>query len=133
VHGDFHPWNILFREGTDFTALDRSRGEWGDAADDVTSLTLNYAFFSLQQRGRIEGALEELFRRFWKRYLEGSGDAEILEVAAPFLTFRSLVMASPLWYPRLADAVRRRLLAFARRVLEEPRFDPFRLRSYFEA
>src|SRR5208283_2805668 len=28
VHGDFHPWNILFREGTDFTLLDRSRGEW---------------------------------------------------------------------------------------------------------
>ncbi|NJD68896.1 MAG: aminoglycoside phosphotransferase family protein, partial [candidate division NC10 bacterium] len=32
VHGDFHPWNILFRKGTDFTLLDRSRGEWGDPA-----------------------------------------------------------------------------------------------------
>jgi hypothetical protein len=30
VHGDFHPWNILFREGTDFVVLDRSRGEWGN-------------------------------------------------------------------------------------------------------
>lgn len=29
VHGDFHPWNILFREGTEFVVLDRSRGEWG--------------------------------------------------------------------------------------------------------
>jgi len=25
VHGDFHPWNILFRSGTDFTGLYRSR------------------------------------------------------------------------------------------------------------
>src|SRR5262245_14633369 len=35
VHGDFHPWNILFREGADFMLLDRSRGEWGEPADDV--------------------------------------------------------------------------------------------------
>jgi hypothetical protein len=133
VHGDFHPWNILFRQGTDFTALDRSRGEWGDPADDVTSLTLNYAFFSLQRNGRLEGALEQLFRRFWDRYLKGSGDQEILEVAAPFLTFRSLVMANPTWYPRLDDGLRRRLLSFARRVLETPRFDPSRMNSYFEA
>lgn len=27
IHGDFHPWNLLFREGTDFSVLDRSRGE----------------------------------------------------------------------------------------------------------
>jgi hypothetical protein len=27
VHGDFHPWNILFRSTTEFSLLDRSRGE----------------------------------------------------------------------------------------------------------
>lgn len=27
VHGDYHPFNILFREGTDFPVLDRSRGD----------------------------------------------------------------------------------------------------------
>src|SRR3970040_509236 len=36
VHGDFHPYNILFRDGMDFSVLNRSRGEWGDPADDVT-------------------------------------------------------------------------------------------------
>ena len=25
VHGDFHPWNVLFRHGVDFSVLDRSR------------------------------------------------------------------------------------------------------------
>ena len=42
-------------------------------------------------------------------------------------------MANPTWYPRLDDVVRRRLLTFARRVLETPRFDPSRMNSYFEA
>lgn len=132
VHGDFHPWNLLFREGTDFTVLDRSRGEWGEPADDVTSLALNYAFFSVQRSGRVEGALGELYRRFWDRYLLASGDREMLEVAAPFLAFRSLVMASPVWYPHLPDLSRRRLLHFAVAVLEEPVFDPDRINSYLE-
>jgi aminoglycoside phosphotransferase (APT) family kinase protein len=132
IHGDFHPWNILFREGTDFTALDRSRGEWGDPADDVTALSMNYAFFSIQRGGAVAGALEDLFLRFWDRYLEGSGDQELLDVAAPFLTFRSLVMANPIWYPRLPALVRRRILSFALRVLDEPRFDPRRINAYLE-
>jgi hypothetical protein len=130
IHGDFHPWNLLFREGTDFTALDRSRGEWGDPADDVTSLTMNYLFFSLQSGGRDGGALLELFHRFWARYLKASGDPEILEVAAPFFAFRGLVMASPVWYPALDERLRRRLFAFMRNVLEAPRFDPDRVLDY---
>ena len=130
VHGDFHPWNILFRAGTDFSVLDRSRGEWGEPADDVTCLALNYAFFSLQRSGRVEGAFETLWRRFWERYLERSGDAEMLEVAAPFLAFRALVMANPLWYPALDAAVRQKLFNFIRAVLAEPRFDPARVNAY---
>ena len=82
VHGDFHPWNILFREGTDFILLDRSRGEWGEPADDVTCLTMNYLFFSLQRSGRLDGNFESLFRRFWERYLAKSADMEMLQVAA---------------------------------------------------
>src|SRR6185369_253401 len=95
VHGDFHPWNILFRSGIDFSLLDRSRGEYGDPADDVTSVTMNYLFSSLQRSGRLEGALGTLFHRFWQRYLDASGDCEMLKVAAPYLAFRGLVMASP--------------------------------------
>jgi aminoglycoside phosphotransferase (APT) family kinase protein len=130
VHGDFHPWNLLFREGTDFSVLDRSRGEWGEAADDVTCLSLNYLFFSLQRCGRLEGAFETLWRRFWERYLEGSGDAQLLEVAAPFIAFRGVVMANPLWYPSLDEKLRRRMLGFVRNVLAEERFDPARANAY---
>ncbi|MBI2835301.1 MAG: hypothetical protein HYX76_12830 [Acidobacteria bacterium] len=126
VHGDFHPWNILFRQGTNFTVPDRARGEWGDPADDVTSLTMNYLFFSLQRFGDIDGPLGALFQRFWTRYLDASGDRELLEVAAPFFAFRGLVMAHPIWYPRLPRDVRRKLLAFVEAVLAAPAFDPAR-------
>jgi hypothetical protein len=130
VHGDFHPWNILFSQGTDFTVLDRSRGEFGDPADDVACLSMNYVFFSLERSGRLEGAFEVLFRRFWERYLEKSSDREILEVVAPFFVFRALVMANPVWYPNLAEAIRRQLFAFSLAVLSQDCFDPRQVNRY---
>jgi Phosphotransferase enzyme family len=130
VHGDFHPWNILFRAGTDFGLLDRSRGEWGEPADDVACLTSNYLFFSLQRSQRLEGAFATLFSRFWKRYLEQSGDREMLSVAAPFYAFRGLVMASPVWYPGLPDAVRQKLLGFVMALLDADAFDPAKAADY---
>jgi len=130
VHGDFHPWNILFQEGTEFRVLDRSRGEYGDPADDVASLSLNYVFSSLQASGRLEGAFDILFQRFWKRYLASSGDQKILDVIAPFYAFRGLVMASPVWYPSLTPNIRRKLVAFICTVLEAERFDPGRVNEY---
>jgi hypothetical protein len=130
IHGDFHPWNILFRPGVDFQLLDRSRGEYGDPADDLTSLTLNYFFFSLQRSGRLEGPLETLFLRFWNRYLEKSPDREILRVVAPFFAFRGLVIASPLWYPTLSDTVRKGIVSFVLAVLDSESFDPTQVNSY---
>ena len=130
VHGDFHPWNILFREGTDFGVLDRSRGEWGDPADDVSCLTMNYLFFSLQRSGRLDANLEVLFRRFWERYLAKSGDQEMLQIVAPFFAFRGLVMAHPVWYPQLAKDVRHKLFNFMIAVLDGDRFDPGEVNKY---
>lgn len=130
VHGDFHPWNILFRSGIDFTVLDRSRGEYGDPADDVACLTMNYFFFSLQRNQCLEGAFETLFLRFWERYLAATGDREMLQVVAPFLVFRGLVMASPLWYPTLSDAVRQRLFTLITSVLDADSFDPLQVNRY---
>lgn len=133
VHGDFHPWNILFREGTDFHVLDRARGEWGEPADDVACLTMNYLFFGLQRSGQLDGGLGTLFQRFWDRYLERTGDREMLQVVAPFFAFRGLVMASPLWYPRLSEGVRRKLCAFMQATLERDVFDPGQANAYLEA
>lgn len=130
VHGDFHPWNILFREGTDFTLLDRSRGEWGEPADDTTCLSMNYLFSSLLRSGRLEGAFEAMFREFWDRYLARTNDREMLELAAPFFAWRGLVIGSPVWYPRLPVEVRKAIFNFIRNILAAERFDPSDVNRY---
>ena len=132
VHGDFHPWNILFETDGEFHVLDRSRGEWGEAADDVSCLTVNYLFFSLQRSGRLEGNFQTLFDRFWSRYLEATSDREMLSVVAPFFAFRGLVIASPVWYPDLSEPVRRAIFAFIRNVLDSETFDPACVNQYCE-
>jgi hypothetical protein len=78
----------------------------------------------------VEGSLGELFERFWTRYLQHSGDREMLRLAAPFFAFRGLVMASPLWYPSLPDSVRQALLMFVLGVLRAPEFDPAEVNAY---
>ncbi|HEY7304884.1 MAG TPA: hypothetical protein VH601_12255 [Bryobacteraceae bacterium] len=94
------------------------------------SMILNYVFFSLQGSERLEGAFKTLFRRFWDCYLEKIGDREMLQVVAPFFDFRTLVMASPVWYPSLPDGVRSQLLAFLFGVLDEEVFDPAQVNRY---
>lgn len=133
VHGDFHPFNILFDEDDSFRLLDRSRGEWGEPADDVTALSINYIFFSLLgTEGRFDGPLEELFHLFWETYLEASRDPEILVAAPPFLAWRGLVLGSPVWYPSVSETVRGKLFRLIRNVLEEPRFEPKDVTRYLE-
>ncbi|HET9325312.1 MAG TPA: phosphotransferase [Candidatus Eisenbacteria bacterium] len=132
VHGDFHPWNILFRDGTDFSLLDRSRSAWGEPADDVAALTMNYLFFGLDEERPFEGALRGLFDRFWRRYLQSSGDSELLDVVPPFMAFRALVMACPVWYPTLATPTRARLIHFARAMMESSGLDLARIDAALE-
>ncbi|MEM1564485.1 MAG: phosphotransferase [Candidatus Bathyarchaeia archaeon] len=133
VHGDFHPWNIMFHEGTDFTVLDRSRGEWGEPADDVTAITINYIFYSLQKYGELAGVFERLFRLFWENYLLKTSDWEILEVVQPFYAWRGLVVASPIWYPNLSLDVRMKLLNFVHNVLHYERFDLEAVNTYIRS
>jgi aminoglycoside phosphotransferase (APT) family kinase protein len=133
VHGDFHPWNLLFETGTEFAVLDRSRGEWGEPADDVSALGVNYLFFGLRKSGAAEVAepFSGLFFAFLDAYIEGSGDSELLEVLPPFFMFRALVIAHPRWYPTLTDATRGALLDFARAMAGARAFDPSSLPSLF--
>ena len=130
VHGDFHPWNILFRGPGDFSALDRSRGEWGEPADDTSCMSINYLFFSLQRSGKFEGDFKKMFALFWENYLARTGDTEMLEVIAPFFAWRGLVIASPSWYPNLSREVRKAVFTFIQNVLEAERFDFRSVRDY---
>jgi aminoglycoside phosphotransferase (APT) family kinase protein len=113
THGDFHPFNILFDAAGAPHLLDTSRGSEGDPADDVACLASNFVFF----RARA------LWDAFWATYLAGD-QVDVRAAVAPFFAWRSLVLASPKWYPHLADAERDRILSFAERALAMPRFDP---------
>jgi hypothetical protein len=98
THGDFHPWNILFRDGTEFGVLDRSRGP--------------------------AEPFRTLFHTFLSTYVEQSRDWELFDTLPPFLAFRALVLAHPRWYPELAPSVRDELLHAATWLATSRRFEP---------
>jgi len=126
THGDFHPFNVLFRPGGDGTALallDASRGGRGDPADDLTALSVNYVLFAAEHRRAWGRALRGLWRGFWERWLAGARDPEALETAPPFLAWRALVVASPRFYPGLSPEARDLLLSLAERALDAGRLD----------
>jgi len=130
VHGDFHPWNVLFQEGTEFMLLDRSRGAWGEPADDLSSMSINFVFFSLRRSGVLSGPFRRLHRLLWERYTERTEDEELLTVIQPFYAWRALVLASPVWYPHLQLSVREALFRFAENILDTDRFSPEDVNRY---
>jgi hypothetical protein len=132
VHGDFHPWNILFREDSNFTVLDRSRGEFGDPADDVTSMLINYLFLSLQKYDKLTGPFETLYRIFWETYLDSTSDTQMRFVMQPFFVWRALVLANPVWYPNITRTVRQRLFRFMQNVLQSNDIEVFEINKYLE-
>ena len=139
VHGDFHPGNIRFKrtgkglKALDIVLLDRSRGPWGEPADDVTALAINYIFFSVRVHGRMKGAYLEAFKRFWRRYMKETGDSALPSVVAPFFAFRGAVVANPAFYPELSREGRLLIFRFVNRVLDSPEFDPARVDEYLSS
>lgn len=137
IHGDFHPFNVVFPEPGDAAGtspsgadgpdapwvLDASRGGAGDPADDLTALTVNYVFFALDAPGAWRTSLGPLWRRVWARYLDATGDRGVLEAAPPFLAWRALVLASPRWYPGLSPDGRDRLLRWVEATLDASALD----------
>ncbi len=134
VHGDFHPWNILVREGGGFRVLDRSRGEWGEPAGDLSCMAVNYLLFGLMDGDdhSFSGPFRQLYDTYFQTYLDASGDSQVTEVIAPFFVFRALVIASPEWYPDHPEPLRRALFRFMENVLEEKRFEYRNIDSYLE-
>jgi len=84
----------------------------------------------LLRGGEREVPFEKLFQLFWKNCLEKTGDREMLEVAAPFFAWRGLVIASPVWYPRLPAGVRRSIFNFIQNILADERFVPEDVNRY---
>ncbi len=131
VHGDYHPGNIRL-QGNDFILLDRSRGSWGEPADDVSCLSVNYIHYAVKDRGTFEGPFADLFRIFLDAYLEKAGDDGFFEVSQPFFAFRVLVIANPKFYPDDTTETKRKLIDFGFSVLETERFNTEKISEYLE-
>jgi hypothetical protein len=144
IHGDFHPGNIWFtsknskletrnsklKSEIDFVLLDRSRGPWGEAADDITALTINYIFFSINHFGKLEGSYLEAMKLFYDEYIKKAGDSEIYEVVAPFYAFRGAVVANPVFYPKVSSENRRKIFNLVQGVLSDGIFDIEKVNEY---
>ncbi len=129
VHGDYHPGNIRL-QGDDFFLLDRSRGSWGEAADDVSCLSVNFIHYALKDCGTFSGPFAELFRYFLAAYLEKTGDTGIFKVTQPFFAFRVLVLANPKFYPDDPARIKRKLIDFGFSVLETESFETGKISDY---
>jgi aminoglycoside phosphotransferase (APT) family kinase protein len=143
IHGDFHPGNIWFTPpipplskggngGGDFILLDRSRGPWGDPADDITALTINYIFFSVKYHGDVRGLYAEGLNLFFEEYIKLTGDTKLNDVVAPFFAFRGAVVANPIFYPELTSEQRRLIFNFVNNVLDSDRFELKKVNDYLK-
>ncbi len=131
VHGDFYPGNIYFNGG-DFTVLDRGRGLWGEAADDITAYTINYISHALWSEKNWKGPFKKMFSEFFKVYLKKTGDHDIFKFLAPFFAFRGVVVTHPIFYPNLPAGARIKILNFVRNILQEDEFQLKDVKRYLE-
>jgi hypothetical protein len=132
IHGDFHPGNIWFKDQQNLILLDRSRGPWGDAADDITALTINYIFFSIKHYEKIQGSYLEAIKLFYDEYIKVTGDNKLCEVVAPFYAFRGAVIANPCFYPDISSEKRKKIFNFIHGVLDDESFSIERINEYIK-
>lgn len=130
IHGDFHPGNILFQENNDFRLLDRSRGPWGDAADDITAFTMNYIFYAINHFGSFTGIYKEALELFFNEYIYLTGDNDLYKVSPLFFAFRGVVVANPVFYPKVTQENREKIFNFVRGCLKDGVFEPERVNEY---
>ena len=130
VHGDYHPGNILFQKTGEFFVLGRSRGEWGEPAEDISAMSIHFIFHSLQRYGALRGIFKVLFEIFWDHYLQKTQDIELASVIQPYYAWRALGLAHPSLYPNLSDETRLFLFNFIDNVLSEEWFDPQSINEY---
>lgn len=118
THGDFHPFNVVFGNGTELACLDASRGTCGDPADDLTAMAVNFVLFAIDHRTAWRRGLGALWHRFWETYARKRPDPLLARVAPPYFAWRTLVVCNPKFYPSLDDVARAELLDFAAHVLD---------------
>lgn len=115
VHGDFIPSNVVF-VGRELRA---SEARWGEPADDLAAMAMSLVSCSMS--AGHPGPFRTMFQVFFEAYLTETEDLEVLQVIAPFLGRRALILASPLSPVPLS--VRARVLDLIVEVMERGALD----------
>ncbi len=132
IHGDFHPGNIIFKNKNDFVVLDASRALYGDPADDLTAMAINYIWLALRHKNNFSGPFKELFEIFWRNYLKKTRDNEINKIVPIFFAFRGLVVAHPLFYKNQTNKTRKQIFNFINNILDGKVFNYKKINSYIK-
>lgn len=122
IHGDFHPGNIRFQSNNRLMILDASRIIWGEPADDVSSLAINYVWYALKQTGEFEGIFADLFDVFLQDYIQRSEDKEISRIIPLYFAIRSVVFTHPLFF-EADEVVRRKMFNLSTNLMREKDFN----------
>jgi len=145
IHGDFYPGNIWF-DGKELVVFDRSRFRYGDPADDITALSMNFINYSMMSYGEFRDPFKKLTELLFQGYFKNRGDKELLKVAPLFYAFRALVCIHPVFYSAewmkvhgfgkeriesLNDS-KKKIINFARNILNEEEFDIKKINSYLD-
>jgi len=96
---------------------------FGEAADDVTSLSVNYLLYSIQKYGKLAREFKTLFDSFMRNYLQETQDHELLEVIQPFLCFQRACCGKPHLVSEHRSAGATRAVQLRANVLEVETFD----------
>jgi len=145
VHGDFYPGNIWF-DDKKLVVLDRSRFRYGDPADDTTCFTMNLINYSVIACGEFRDSFKKLLELFFSQYLKKKNDPDIFKVSPLFYAFRAIVCIHPVFYSAewlkshgfkkesietLNDS-KRKIINFARNILNEEEFNIKKINSYLK-
>lgn len=98
--------------------------QFGEPAYDLARFAIHLPAVALSTAPRFSGPMRDLLRLFFDRYLEVTGDDEVLRVLPPFLSLAAVEVAGK-DAARYAPAVPH-LCRFAERVIAEEEFDPRR-------
>ncbi len=145
IHGDFYCGNIWF-DNDKLILLDRSRFRYGEPADDMTCLAVNFINYSILSFGEYKDPFKELLEIFYKEYSKRRKDPGMFRVSPLFFAFRALVCIHPVFYSkewmRIHDfkedriesinESKRKIINFTKNVLDEDEFKIQKINSYLK-
>jgi len=119
IHGDFWGANVFFNDNASMYVIDHSRMPWGDPGFDVGLFMGSYIISYHKTKNPY---FKELANYFLERYIEKTGDKEVLNTMIYALGLIAVIYASPLHVPDISDETRKSVYLHIVKMLKQKRF-----------